>query len=128
MTDNNKEEQKLKYFQKISWLNKNIFTGLHNLNNGFDTSSIHYFSEEQFEIVLQRVERYGIGIYGIEPWYRGEFFDVLTCEKYGGDHSNPAWYYQAFEEFKQQNMELQYSASYHVPDHYLDEMTQYKPD
>jgi len=65
-TELNKETQNLE-LKKEEFLKSKIFFGLENLNNGFDSESIYYFSESDFEIVLNRVEKNGIGIYGIEP-------------------------------------------------------------
>ena len=63
---------------KYNFLERNVFKGLTNLNDGFDTETIKYFSEADFKIVLERVEKLNITIHGIEPWKDGEFFDVLS--------------------------------------------------
>lgn len=94
------------------YLQKNIYKGLRNLNNGFDAYTIYYFSEIDFEIVLNRVEKLGIGIHGIEPWINGHYFDVKGCGEYELESRNPKWYRKAFEEFKLTNEELLYAASY----------------
>lgn len=101
---------------KVSFLIKNIFIGLENLNNGFDSESIYYFSENDFEIVLDRVEKFGIEILGIEPWKNGDFYDVMTSENFKPDSK---WYRKAFSEFKKRDQNLQYSASYRIPIKYL---------
>jgi len=62
----NLSEEEIRINEK-AFLDKNIFQGLNNLNNGFDSQLIKYFSELEFEIVLKRVEKLGLGIYGIEP-------------------------------------------------------------
>ena len=54
--------------KKEKYLNENIFIGLKNLNDGFDAKTIYYFSETDFEIVLNRIDQLGLGIWGIEPW------------------------------------------------------------
>ncbi|MEM7333150.1 MAG: hypothetical protein AAF490_13755 [Chloroflexota bacterium] len=59
---------------KYDFLDKYMIVGLTNLNDGFDAKIIKYFSEKEFKIVLARVEKYGLGIYGIEPWLNGTFF------------------------------------------------------
>ena len=100
---------------KHAYLNANIFNGLTNLNDGFDVPSISYFNEEQFQIVLERVKEKGIGIYGIEPWKNGEYFDLDTFEDYKTYPQDPEWYFTAFNKFKQTGEDLQYSASYYVP-------------
>ena len=101
------------------YLKTYIFYGLKNLNDGFDTSSIYYFSESEFEIVLERVEKNGLGIYGIEPWINGSFYDVKIVEDYSSDAIDPKWYKTAFTEFKQAKKGLMYAATYFVPEHLL---------
>lgn len=100
---------------KHDFLNKHIFQGLINLNDGFDSKTIKYFSESDFRIVLDRVEKMQIGIYGIEPWLNGHYFDIAVSQDYTIDPTDPTWYRQAFEEFVSKSEHLQYSASYHVP-------------
>ena len=53
--------------KKEKYLIENIFKELKNLNYGFDVKTIWYFSESDFEIVLNRIDELGLGIYGIEP-------------------------------------------------------------
>jgi hypothetical protein len=48
-----------------TYCDKHVFYGLKNLNDGFDNQTIRYFSEKDFEIVLERVKSLGLGIYGI---------------------------------------------------------------
>ena len=107
--------------KKDDFLDRNIFCGLRNLNTGFDVPSIKYFSEEDFRIVLKRVEATGIGIHGIEPWRDGEFYDVWTAEDFRGECTDPEWYRFAFEEFVSRGIRLQYAASYYIPDNLLNE-------
>jgi hypothetical protein len=96
---------------KLSFLIKNVFIGLENLNNGFDSEFIYYFSKDDFEIVLNRIEKLGIEILGIEPWKNGEFYDVVTSEDFNSDSE---WYRKAFLKFKQSGENLQYAASYKI--------------
>ena len=102
------------------YLSKHIFCGLTDLNTGFDVSTIKYFSKEEFETVLDRCERDGIGIYGIEPWQDGDFYDVWTCEDFSCDPADPRWYRMAFDDFATRGVTLQYAASYYVPAGLLD--------
>jgi hypothetical protein len=97
------------------YLEKNIFVGLKNLNTGFDSPAIYYFSEIDFQIVLERVQYNGLGIYGIEPWQDGEFFDVANYEVSGKNYMDPEWYFNAFQNFKSTGEKLQYAATYYVP-------------
>lgn len=98
------------------FLDENVFYGLTNLNTGFDSPSIKYFSADDFRIVLQRVEKLGLGIYGIEPWENGTFYDVLTCNS----PLNPRRYNAVFEKFLKRGKDLQYAASYYIPDELID--------
>lgn len=101
---------------KELYLDKHIFAGLTNLNNGFDAPSIKYFSASDFELVLKRVQQHGLGICGIEPWHNGEFYGVVAYEEVTDDPKDASWYFDAFESFKESGVELQYSASYSVPE------------
>ncbi len=112
------EEERKKEFE---YLKTNVFNGLENLNDGFDSESIYYFSESDFETVLDRVERNGIAIFGIEPWLNGNFYDVLSFEDYKTSANDPKWYEKAFAEFKSRGKNLIYSASYQVPKKLLTE-------
>ena len=100
--------------KKLDYLSENVFYDLENKNNGFDAESIFYFSQQDFEIVLNRIEELGIGILGIEPWLNEEFYDVKTFEDYGVISSDPKWFRKAFEEFKNENKNLLYAASYDI--------------
>jgi len=112
------EEDRIK---ELEYLKTNVFNGLENLNDGFDTESIYYFSESDFEIVLDRVEKNGISIFGIEPWLNGDFYDVLSFEDCKTGANDPKWYRKAFSEFKNRGKNLMYSASYKVPKKLLTE-------
>ena len=102
---------------KNNFLDKNVFYGLTNLNDGFDVKSIKYFNESDFEIVLNRIEKLGIGIYGIEPWdMDNNYYDVKSYEEYNTNPSDSIWYRKAFEEFKATGEKLKYAASYSIPD------------
>jgi len=100
---------------KQNFLNKYIFQGLTDLNDGFDTEKISYFSEADFKIVLDRIEKMKIGVYGMEPWLNETFYDVASYEDYTDDPMDSNWYRQAFEEFVSKKENLCYSASYYIP-------------
>lgn len=95
-----------------NYLIENVFKELKNLNDGFDTKTIWYFSESDFEIVLNRIDEFGLGIYGIEPWLNGKYFDVISCEDYGTKSTDSNWYRKAFNKFKSTGEKLLYSATY----------------
>ena len=115
---NYSEEDRIK---ELEYLKSNVFNGLDNRNDGFDSESIFYFSESDFETVLDRVEKNGIGIYGIEPWVDGDFYGVLVVEDFNTVATDPKWYRKAFAEFKESGKELMYAASYEVPKKLLSE-------
>lgn len=100
--------------EQSEFLEKNVFTGLTNINDGFDSENIYYFSETDFEIVLQRAEHFGLSIYAIEPWLNGEMFDVYGHDVYRKKATDPKWYNKAFSEFKKRQEGLAYSATYKV--------------
>jgi len=117
----NYDEETRIQMKELEYLKTNVFNGLENLNNGFDVETIYYFSESDFEIVLDRVEKNGIAIFGIEPWIGGEFYAVLAHEDFNADATDPKWYRKAFAEFKESGKELMYAASYEVPKKLLSE-------
>lgn len=101
--------------KKNNFLDENVFHGLKNLNDGFDVPAIKYFSAEDFKMVLDRVAHLKLGIYGIEPWLNGKYYDVLTFDQFAEEPTDEDWYRLAFEKFNALNLELQYGASYYVP-------------
>ena len=105
---------------KEEFLITEVFSGLTNLNNGFDSPSIHYFSSEEFEIILNRIKDLKLGVFGIEPWFNGEYYDVFTNEEYEKSPDDAEWYFTAFNEFKNKQLDLVYSATYYVP--FLDDV------
>jgi len=100
--------------EQTEFLEKNVFTDLKKVNTGPDQEHIHHFSEADFEIVLQRVEHFGIGIYAIEAWRDGEFFAVAKHDDLKKKATDPRWYKRAFLTFKTRQPELAYSATYKV--------------
>ncbi|WP_299100225.1 hypothetical protein [uncultured Winogradskyella sp.] len=98
---------------QTEFLEKHVFTDLKNVNDGFDGET-HYFSETDFETVLQRVQHFGIGIYGIEPWLDGKMYDVLSHEEFKKKATDPKWYTRAFATFKKRQEGLAYAATYKV--------------
>jgi hypothetical protein len=105
----------IQLIKKKEYLDKHIFFDLKNLNDGFDAEGIKYFSENDFEEVLKRVKKHGLGITGIEPWKNGEFYHVLVYEDFTNDSTDSNWYNKAFETFKEAKEDLQYAATYYIP-------------
>jgi hypothetical protein len=106
---------------KEEYLKNYIYKGLTNLNNGFDSPSIYYFDEFEFKIVLNRVEKLGLGIFGIEPWgfLDKHYFDTKVYEEYSSSSTDTDWFNKAFKEFCSINEKLMYSASYYIPEELL---------
>ncbi|MEP0266853.1 hypothetical protein [Dokdonia sp.] len=100
--------------EQAEFLEKNIFTDLKNLNNGLDKESLHYFSESDFEIVLQRVEHFGIGVYQIESRLDKISNAVAKHEEFKKKATDPRWYKRAFLTSKKRQPGLSYSATYKV--------------
>lgn len=100
--------------EQTEFLEKKIFIDLKNLNDGFDKETIQHFSESDFEIVLQRVEHFGIGVYKIEPWLNSEFYAAATHEDFKKKATDSRWYKKAFLTFKFRQSGLSYSATYKV--------------
>jgi hypothetical protein len=113
------EQQRQK--KEREFLDSHIFVGLKNLNDGFDSPHIKYFSEDDFEIVIQRVRKMGLGIYGIEPWKDGDFYGVKVHEQMIKDPTDAKWYEDALRDFKNSGEKLLYAATYHIPDKHLAE-------
>lgn len=99
---------------KEEFLQAHIFQGLENLNDGFDTTEIPYFSEEDFKTVIERVEKLGVGIYGIEPWYDGKLFGKKVNEDYRKKATDARWYNTAYHQFKREQKDLKFAATFRV--------------
>ena len=100
--------------EQTEFLEKKVFYDLKNLNDGFDKETIHYFSESDFEIVLERAEYFGIGLYKVEPWLDGEFYAVAAHDDFKKKATDSRWYKKAFLTFKTRQPGLSYSASHKV--------------
>ena len=100
--------------EQTEFLEQKVFNDLKNLNDGFDKETIQYFSESDFEIVLQRVEHFGIGVYKIQPWLNGKFYAVAAHEDFKKKATDSRWYKKAFFTFKSRKPGLSYSALYKV--------------
>lgn len=96
------------------FLEKNVFTDLKNLNDGFDEASTFYFSESDFETVLKRTEHLGIGLYKIITWFEGKAYNVTTHEDHKKKATDPRWSKKAFLTLKMTQPGLLYSATYKV--------------
>ena len=100
--------------EQTKFLEQHIFTDLKNLNNGSNKGTIKYFSESDFEIVLTRVEHFGVSIYRIESLTNNETYGVSVHEEHKKKATDPKWYKKAFLTFKTRQPGLTYSATYKV--------------
>lgn len=100
--------------EQTEFLEKNIFIDLKNLNDGSDKESVQVFSEPDFEIVLQCVEHFGIGVYSVSSWLKGEVSEVASHEDFKKKATDPKWYKKAFLTSKSRQPGLSYSATYKV--------------
>jgi len=100
--------------EQHQFLAKNVFTNLKNLNAEFDKNPVHYFSEADFNVVLQRAEYFGIGIYTIEPRFNGAPVEVSNHEKFKKKATDAKWYNKAFLTSKHIQPGMEYSATYKV--------------
>jgi len=100
--------------EQPEFLEQHVFTDLKNLNEGFAENPVYYFSEEDFEIVLQRIEYFGIGIYKIETLSNNELIDNSTHDDFNKKATDCRWYKKAFSTFKTRQSKLYYTATYKV--------------
>ena len=100
--------------EQSQFLVKYIFTDLKNLNNGFAEDGIQYFSENDFGIVLDRAEHFGLSIYTIKPWSKDEKYEASSHENHKKKATDPKWYKKEFKTLKTRQEGLLYSATYKV--------------
>ncbi len=100
--------------EQEKFLEQHIFTGLKNINDGFAKDEIQFFSESDFEIVLQRAEHFGLSIYSIEPWIKSEVLEASSHEGHKKKATDPKWYKKEFLTLKMRQEDLLYSAKYKV--------------
>ena len=100
--------------EQEKFLEQHIFIGLKNVNDGFGKDGIQFFSETDFEIVLQRAEHFGLSIYSIEPWIKTEALEASSHEDHKKKATDPKWYKKEFKALKTRQEGLLYSATYKV--------------
>ena len=98
---------------KDNYLNEHVFKGLTSHADELFFPDIPYFDEKEFEIVLQRIQALGLGIYGIETWLNRELYDVESCWQ---EPDDPNWYFTGFKRFKDLKLPFRYLATYYVPE------------
>ena len=100
--------------EQSQFLKKNISTDLKNRNDGFAEDGIQYFSENDFGIILDRAEYFGLSIYNITPWIKSETLESSTHEDHKKKATDPKWYKKEFVTLKNRQEGLLYSAKYKV--------------
>jgi hypothetical protein len=100
--------------EQTEFLEKNIFIDLKNLNESEDKQTVQHFSESDFEIVLQRVHHFGIGVYSISSFQNGEAYEHAAHDDFKKKATDSKWYKKAFLTFKSRNPGQAYSATYKV--------------
>lgn len=100
--------------EQTEFLEKNVFTDLKNLNEGADKETNPHFSESDFQILLERVEHFGIGIYKIETWLNGVSNGIAGHEDFNKKATDARWYKKALLTFKSRQSGLAYAATYKV--------------
>lgn len=113
---NSPEIQKIvfKIMEQQEFLEKNVFVDLKNMNENFEENELHYFSEVDFDAVLQKAAYFGIGIYTIEAFSKGASYGVSSHETHHKKATDANWYKKAFHNFKKGESGMLYSATYKV--------------
>src|SRR5690606_34537288 len=105
--------------EQPEFLEKNVFTDLKNLNKGTDKATVHYFSEEDFETVLQRVEHFGIGVDKIETKLKSKVAKAASHEDFNKKATDPKWYKKAFLPFNSRQPGPSYAATSKVSNTFI---------
>lgn len=100
--------------EQTEFLEKHVYTDMKNMNDGFDQESELYFSESDFEKVLQKAEHYGIGLFSIKTSLEGEPHATTLHDEHKKKATDPNWYKKAFKTFRMGQTGLLYSATYKV--------------
>jgi hypothetical protein len=116
--DENETNRKLKF----NFLMKNVIYGCKINQTKIDWEGNRYYSENDFELILQRTKKLDIGIHGIECFLYGNLYDVKVEEEFRKEPTDPTWYESVFNEFQNIRGDFEYSATFYVPDRYLDQI------
>jgi hypothetical protein len=100
--------------EQSEFLEKNVFNELKNLNEGSDKETNHHFSEADFEVLLERIEHLGIGMYIMESFLDGKSIVKESHEDFKKKATDPRWYKKAFLTSKFRQAGLTYSGTYKV--------------
>lgn len=93
------------------FLKSNVFYELINMNDGFDDPSKFYFSQSDFEIVMDRIEKLGIVLTRITTIFNGEIYEERNIDNCDNCSVNSVICRQEFDDLKKRSG-LLYSATY----------------
>ena len=100
-----------------------LFKNLTNLNEGARDLSEYFFSEHDFERLLERVEAFGVGIEYISPVGKNNVFIVVESEVMGYESTDPEWYWNGYRFTKdigqRASLDLIYNASFIFEESFL---------
>ena len=90
-----------------AFLLEHVFVNITDRNTGFDSPLISHFSPKDFAIVIDRCERMGVEIYGIEVFVNDIGF--ITCVIAPGD--GYGWARHLVDEYRGR-LDIAFSATY----------------
>lgn len=96
-----------------SFLTKNVFKDLESYNYDLPETA-QLLTENDFDVVLQRAEYFGIAIYDIATTLDGAPFERVHHEAVNKKSTDPKWYKRAFLTLKKKQTGLLYTATYKV--------------
>lgn len=114
MKSNIDSNNDLEQNKKDTFLKAKIFVGLENLNSGAKKENPFQFSEDEFKIVMDRTEYFGIGMYTVSSWLKIKCLETRVHDAYNKKATNPKWYKNAFIELTKNGKAQKYSATYSV--------------
>lgn len=94
-----------------AFLEKHIYKGLSNLNEGQTENPIFRFSEKDFALFLERAAYYGLRVYTIETFLDDQVHGAANHEDFRKKATDAAWYEKAFATFRLTQVGLTYSAT-----------------
>ena len=108
--------------KQADFLEQHVFTGLTNLNSASNNEENQHFSEEDFAVILERAEHFGMSIYEIEAHLDGKQFGVTGHNQLKKKATDANWYKKAFLTFSKSQSGLNFSAKYKVSTKLLDRL------
>jgi len=100
--------------EKTEFLEQHLFNDLTNLNKESEADDSYQFSEADFEIVLQRAEHFGLGVFTIESWHNGVSTGVSKHEDFRKKATDAKWYKKAFLTSRKGQAGLTYAGTYKI--------------